>query len=157
MYKKMKCKQTNTYIIVKLFVLKEKYKRMLTRAAQRMMVHIWAVHQGHLDPEKEINEEITTPDELYGIDDYDLVGWDEEVVHEEALDGVFADHEWEEAEPCDMDNPDQDAPTRPTQRPNIPSTAEAAAPTDDASAHARGAQPAYRQLMIRQRRSDQGV
>ena len=91
-------------------VLKEKYKRMITRAAQRMMVHIWAVHQGHLQTKNETNREICDPDEDYGIGYDDLVDWNAETVHEDALDGIFDDFSDENWEACDMDNPDQEAP-----------------------------------------------
>ena len=72
-------------------VLREKSRQLITKAAQRMMVHIWAVHKGHLSVHREDGHEILVPDEEYGITDFEEPDWDQAVVPEEALEGIFAD------------------------------------------------------------------
>ena len=94
---------------------------MITKATQTMMVHIWAIHKGHLEEQQEGAREIRLPEEEFGDLDFNEASeWDQEVVPEEALDGIFADGPgYEECVPCGFDDPD-DIPTEyATEQPNV--------------------------------------
>ena len=92
-------------------LLKEKFKVLAARAAQRMYAHIWAAHCQYLKaPTEHLNG--YEPDEAFGLEDPWADAWDphEEVIPEEEwLDGIYGDmyeEEWD-TRPCDFDNPDQ--------------------------------------------------
>ncbi len=81
---------------------------MVTKAAQRMMVHIWATHKGHLNIHREDGHEILVPEEDYGIEFFDEPEWDQPNVPEAALEGIFADGpEDDDFFICGLDDPDE--------------------------------------------------
>ena len=56
-------------------VLQEKCRQMVTKTAQRMMVHIWATRKAHLSVHREDGHEILVPEEDHGIADCEEPEW----------------------------------------------------------------------------------
>ena len=93
----------------------ENLVRHLAKAVQRMQVHVWAVHQGHIDLCQEDAHELARPDdELY--DDYppfcnsELASLD---IDDELMDIAMAsekfdaeDQMWDQFPPADLDDPE---------------------------------------------------
>jgi hypothetical protein len=92
-------------------MLRERFKVLLARAAQRMYAHVWAIHREYLpDPENSSTRYI--PDEAFGMEDPWAEIWDphDDLVPEEAWqDGMFDCHhdDYEEGGFCNMDDPDE--------------------------------------------------
>jgi ribonuclease HI len=91
-------------------VHREKLKVLITRAVQRMLVHIWAVFREYV-PDHEAELQPYVADDVFGLDDPWAENWDphEPYVPEEAwLDGLYdCEHEDNyDSAPCDFDNPE---------------------------------------------------
>ena len=53
---------------------REKFKLLLTRTTQRMMVHIWATHKGYIEKSRQDASEVDLPERQFGLPD----PWEEE-------------------------------------------------------------------------------
>ena len=89
---------------------KEKFRLLLTRAVQRMMVHIWSAHKGYLDLHKQDAQEVDLPESHFGLPGPWEEEWDpfDQILSEaEISQGLYLE-EFDDFEGAnyDLDDPD---------------------------------------------------
>ena len=122
--------------------LRERFKVLLTRTVQRMMIHIWSAHRNYVCLDLQDGHEIDEQESAYGLEDpFEEAPWDpfEQMVPEDEIaDGVFEDGPPGNWDGCDLDDPgDQCVPCE-TQQADEQLVSTKGTPGDSAREGVRG-------------------